>query len=250
MNTFQETPSHADAFLRLGYPYVALTVLWIECIVESQWGLATLFYLACSHLPFVFVSLDMLTLFRPDAPYPLCRSYEIVNIWALSTLFAECIFILRAFAVWERGRWYAIFTIISIIAYLVPIFIYIREVWSVSGECWIPGAFGYLDTLSKNVYVVYSLLALAELEILLFLLYRAVKGHDGWKIHNRLIRGLLQQNLLYFSCSIALGLGVILTTFYLPFAFAHVVAEYQVVLQSIMVTRMHRDFRRSDRVSL
>ncbi|KAG1835233.1 hypothetical protein EV424DRAFT_356844 [Suillus variegatus] len=136
MNTFQETPSQADAFLRLGYPYVALTALWlydyvlcipdaIECIVESRWGLPMFFYLACSHLPFVYVLLNMLALFRPDAPYSVCRSYEIANSYlgVLPMLFAECIFVLRAFAVWERVRWFAIFLFVNIVAYLVPIVI-------------------------------------------------------------------------------------------------------------------------------
>ncbi|KAG2133655.1 uncharacterized protein EDB93DRAFT_1107497 [Suillus bovinus] len=188
------------------YPYVALTALWVydyilcipdavECIVKCRWGLGTFLYLACSHLPFAFVLLNMLTL-------PL---YEFANI---------CIFILRAFAVWERVTWLAIFAIVSVIAYLVPILIYIREAWSASGECWVPGALRYLDT--ESVYVIYGLLAVAELEILLFLLYRAVKNHGGWKTDNRFIRGLLQQHLLYFSCSIALILGVIITTYFLP----------------------------------
>lgn len=70
-------------------------------------------------------------------------------------------------------------------------------------------------------------------EILFFLIYPAVKGHGGWDIDNRLMRGLLQHNLMYFSCSfgwflhitkhlmhvyyvIAFTLGVILTTIFLP----------------------------------
>ncbi|KAG1804772.1 uncharacterized protein HD556DRAFT_1326198 [Suillus plorans] len=221
----------------------------VECIVESRWGLAMFFYLACSHLPFAFVSMNMLAVLQPDAPYPLCRSYEIANIWVLSTLFVECIFLLRAYAVWGRKTWIAIFSIISVIAYLVPIFIYFREFWSVSGECWIPGAFGYQDANSKSMYVVFGLLAVGELQVLIMLLYGAIKGHDSWKIDNRLVRGLLQQNLLYFSCSLVLTLSVILATFFFPFPFAHVVAEYQAVLQPLLVTRMHRNFQRSDRAS-
>jgi hypothetical protein len=38
-------------------------------------------------------------------------------------------------------------------------------------------------------------------EILLFLLYRAVKS-CGWRINSRLMRHLIQHNLLYFSCGI------------------------------------------------
>jgi hypothetical protein len=70
-------------------------------------------------------------------------------------------------------------------------------------------------------------------EILAFLFYRALKGHGGWETDNRLMRGLMQHNLMYFSCSFgwllhitkhllhihyvtAFTLGVILTTIFLP----------------------------------
>lgn len=128
MNAFQAT--QADAFLKLGYPYVALTALWlydyilcipdaVEFIVESRWGLGMFLYLACSHLPFVFLSLNMLEVFPPDAPLPLqvCHSYDVANSYVLllTMFFAECIFILRAFAVWERKRQLAIIAVVSII---------------------------------------------------------------------------------------------------------------------------------------
>ncbi|KAG1821652.1 uncharacterized protein BJ212DRAFT_1477513 [Suillus subaureus] len=260
----------------------------VEFIIESQWGLGMFLYVASSHLPFVCVSLNVLVIFQPDAPLPLCRSYEIANTYIelLSMFFDECIFALRAFAVWERERWPAIFAIVNIIAYLVPIIICFKEFdSSVSGECWIPGVFGYLGTkLRSKVYVVYGLLAVVELQILFLLLYRAVKGHGGWKTDNRLMRGLLQHNLLYFSSSFgwfshitkyllhiyllgatAFTLGVVLTAIFLPFPFAHVVAEFvysqfvgddylfdsssQVIVQAVLVTRMHRDFWRSNRTS-
>ncbi|OJA14283.1 hypothetical protein AZE42_12749 [Rhizopogon vesiculosus] len=69
-----------------------------------------------------------------------------------------------------------------------------------TGECWIPGVIGYLDeTESSRWTVIYSLLIVAEFEILLILVYRAVKS-CGWRIENRLMRDLVQDNLLYFCC--------------------------------------------------
>lgn len=111
---------------------VALTALWlydyilcipdaVEFIVESRWGLGMFLYLACSHLPFVFLSLNMLEVFQPDAPLHLCHSYDVANSYVLllTMFFAECIFILRAFAVWEQKRRLAIFAVVSIIVSLV-----------------------------------------------------------------------------------------------------------------------------------
>ncbi|OJA12210.1 hypothetical protein AZE42_09560, partial [Rhizopogon vesiculosus] len=122
-----------------------------------------------------------------------------------------------------------------------------------TGECWIPGVIGYLDTTATTrLLVVYCLLVVAELEILLFLLYPAIK-RDGLGIDNRFMRGLIQHNLLYFCCSFAFSLSVILALVFLPlyshsrrvdYLFSN---SYQVVLQNILVVRMHRDFWKSDR---
>ncbi|KAG1872159.1 hypothetical protein F4604DRAFT_788056 [Suillus subluteus] len=142
-----------------------------------------------------------------------------------------------------------VFKIINVIAYLIPILVCFLEFIPSVGECSIPGGVGYLDTKAKSsVIAVYCLLVAGELEILVFVLYRAFESHGGWKIENRLMRGLIHHNLLYFSCSFAFSLCVILATVFLPFPVVHMIAETQVVALSLLVTRMHRDFWRSDRV--
>ncbi|KAG1750119.1 hypothetical protein EDB19DRAFT_90094 [Suillus lakei] len=250
--------------LNLNYIYVALVSLWsydyilclsdaVTFLVESRWGLGTLLYLACSHLPFAFLILNMLVVFQPDAPIPLCRTYNIVNTYVgiLTVVCAESIFILRAYAVWERERWIAVCAVVSTIAYLVPITVCLHEFnLSVSEPCWIPGVSGYLDTeTSSKIFVAFGLLIVAELQILLFLLYRTVKSHGGWGIDNRLMLSLLRHNLLYCACGFGFSLSVILTAIFLPFPVGHMLAECQVVVQSVLVTRMHRGFWTSDRAS-
>ncbi|KAG1775202.1 hypothetical protein EV702DRAFT_1119332 [Suillus placidus] len=157
---------------------------------------------------------------------------------------AECIFILREFAVWERVRRFVVFKIIVIIAHLIPIIVCFQEFIPSLEECSIPGGVGYVDTKARSsVIAVYCLLVAGELEILVWVLYRAFKNHGGWKIENRLMRGLVHHNLLYFSCSFgscpnhsriyiyllndtAFSLGVILATIFLPFLVVHMIAEF------------------------
>ncbi|KAJ8588998.1 hypothetical protein M405DRAFT_227107 [Rhizopogon salebrosus TDB-379] len=163
---------------------------------------------------------------------------------------AECIFIVRAYAVWERR--FTVFTIISIIAYMTLIIVCLQgfiSSASATGECSITEVTGYLDTMARSKLIaVYSLLIIAELEILLVLLYPAVKSY-GWRIDNRLMRGLIQHNLIYFACGFAFSLIIILAIVFLPFVAVHMLAQFQVIVQGIVVTRMHRDFWKSDRVS-
>ncbi|KAG2749497.1 hypothetical protein P692DRAFT_20462266 [Suillus brevipes Sb2] len=255
--------SQANILLWSKYYYVALASLWIyDCILcvpdsvafllDSRCGLGTLFYLACSHLPSAFISLNMFVTFLPRCSYTLCRFIYITNICVgfLSMFSAECIFILRTLAVWERKRRFVVFKIITVIAYLIPIFVCFLEFITSAGECSIPGGIGHVDTKARfSVVAVYLLLPVGELEILVFVLYRAYKSHGSWKIENRLMRGLVHHNLLYFCFSFAFSLGIILATVFLPFPVMHMIAETQVVVLSLLVTRMHRDFWRSDRVA-
>ncbi|KAG2147583.1 hypothetical protein DEU56DRAFT_784753 [Suillus clintonianus] len=189
--------------------------------------------------------------FRPDSPLHLCRSYNIANTYVgiLTVVCAESIFILRAYAVWARERWIAVCAVVSTITYLVPITICLQEFNSLLSEpCYIPGVSGLVDPETGfRLYVAFGLLAVAELQILLFLLYRTVKSHGGWRIENRLMLSLLRHNLLYFGCSFAFNLSVIVATALLPDY--SLLCRIQVVIQSLLVTRMHRDFYKSDRAS-
>ncbi|KAG2347998.1 hypothetical protein BDR05DRAFT_957629 [Suillus weaverae] len=262
ISSWQTTQVDHDALL--GLNVIALITFWsydyilclpdaVTFLAESRWGLGTFLYLTCSHLPLAFMSLNMLVVFQPDVPLHLCRSYNIANTYVgiMSMLCAECIFIIRAYAVWERGRWFAAMEIFTIVAYVVPISFSLQQFNSeVSEPCWIPGTSGILDAeTSTQIFVAFGLLAIAELQTLLLLLYRAIKWRSIRGTNNCLIRGLMKDNLLYCCCGIVFSLSVILTTIFLPFPVGHLVAECQVVVQALLVTRMHRSFWRTDRAS-
>ncbi|KAG2076718.1 hypothetical protein BDR04DRAFT_707944 [Suillus decipiens] len=283
--SWQMTQADSLSWLNSNYVYVALMSLWsydyILCfsdvvthLIESRRGFCTFLYLACNHLPFVFLIFNLLgecsaciykfsslkmssfaqwfsVIFQPSAPISLCRTYNVINTYVgiLTVLCAEGIFILRAYAVWEWGRWFAVYAVINTIAFLVSTAICLHTFnFLVLEPCWIqlPGITTYLDTKAiSRLSVAFGLLLVAELQILLFLVYRTVKNHRGWVIESCLMASLLRQNLLYFCCGFAFSLSVILAANFLPLPVAHELAECQVVVQSVMVTRMHRDFWRS-----
>lgn len=195
--------------------------------------------------------LNMLVVFQPDIPLHLCRSYNIANTYVgtMSMVCAECIFVIRAYAVWEQGRWFAAVEIFAVIAYVVPITVSLQQFNSrVSEPCWVPGISGYLDTeTSTRIFIAFGLLAIAEIQTLLLLLYRVIKSQGGWGVDNRLMRGLMKDNLLYCGCGFAFSVSIIITTIFFPFPVGHMLAESQVVVQALLVTRMHRNFRRWDR---
>ncbi|OJA16505.1 hypothetical protein AZE42_13858 [Rhizopogon vesiculosus] len=76
----------------------------------------------------------MLEVVQPNASSTLCLSYFAVctYIGMLAMFFAECIFVVRAYIVWEKRI--MVITIISITAYMIPIVIFFQDVISsVSG---------------------------------------------------------------------------------------------------------------------
>lgn len=261
--SWQVTQADWPSFLNSNYVYVVLISLWsydyilclpdvVTYLVESRWGFCTFLHLTTSHLPFVSLIFLLLVGFQLDASIPLCRTYDMINTYVamLTIACAEGIFVVRTYAVWERERWMAVCAVVGAIVHAVPTIIYMHEfIFLVPEPCWIPGITKYMDAKARSrISVVYSLIIVAELEILLFLLYRTIQSCRTWGIGNRLMASLLRQNLLYCGCGFAFSLSVILTSIFLPFPIAHVLAECQVVVQSIMVTRMHRDFWRSDRL--
>ncbi|KAG2076720.1 hypothetical protein BDR04DRAFT_1089918 [Suillus decipiens] len=254
--------TQAEALSGLNYIYVALVTLWVydyilclpdavTFLAHSRWGLNTFLYLTCSHLPLAFMILNMLVVFQPDTPLHLCRSYNIANtyIGIVLVVCAECIFKVRTYAVWERERWIGLVEIFTVCAYVVPSTISLQQFNSrVSEPCWVPGITGYLDKeTSTRIYITFGLVAMGQLHTLLLLLFRAIKCYGGWGIDNRLMRGLIKDNVLYCGCGFAFSISVILATIFLPFPVGHMLAEIQVVIQGLMVTRMHRNFWKSDR---
>ncbi|OJA17356.1 hypothetical protein AZE42_09592 [Rhizopogon vesiculosus] len=247
------SPLHADVLLGLHCGYVALSSLWVYdfilCIpesvaylVESQWGLSTWPYLACRHLPFAFVLLNMLNVFHPDALPSLCRSYIIANTYIgyLIIFCAECIFIVRANVVWENKL--VVFTIISIMAYLVPITICFQEIISSTSGVWTSDyspAQAQLFTYDRNRrmldprdYRISGQGGKIQIDSCVLLANGCRVGFNKYP-----------HSLLNITVS---SLSVILAIVFLPFPVAHIVAEFQVVLQTVLVTRMHTNFWKSD----
>ncbi|KAG2107478.1 uncharacterized protein F5147DRAFT_761299 [Suillus discolor] len=231
------------------YYYAALTSLWVAFILDSRCGLGTVFYLACSLSPFVFMLLNMLG-----------------------------IFILRTMAVWERDKRFVVFKIINIMAYLTPIFVFFFQKFIPSmdiEECLIPGGIEFANTKERStVIVVYCLLVVGELGRYLELdLKYELKLTACLSMHT-LSEILLQLWFVpkLFSDVYLLAKPPSFLSWHhpglnLPSAFgdAHDCrvrlillgesdsysfgSRTQVVVLSLMVTRMHRDFWRSDRVS-
>ncbi|KAJ8595198.1 hypothetical protein M405DRAFT_391469 [Rhizopogon salebrosus TDB-379] len=252
------------ALLRLNYVNVAVAFLWvydymltisneITFLFHGQWSKTKYMYLICRYVPFAFVTLEMLLAVQPALSQSLCQLYYSLNtyIGGVILICAECIFIMRACALWGFRRSIVAFFVISVVLYL-GVTILILSLYT-SGTTVIASTIPSVSCFDsgENIVIVaaYSLLVLSELEILLFSLYKALESFRSWGGDNRLLEVLIHHNIFYFACGMCLSLVVILTTALLQASYGNTMANAQVVFHALLVTKMHRDLWEADRLA-
>ncbi|KAG1779231.1 hypothetical protein EV702DRAFT_1044154 [Suillus placidus] len=109
----------------------SLLNLNLEFIRRSRWGTVKLLYLACRYLPFVLLATDTYQVLQPALPLSQCEPYVKMNSWLQGITFAaaECVFILRTYAIWGRSRMILIILMCSCAANFIPV-VYIITVYN------------------------------------------------------------------------------------------------------------------------
>ncbi|KAG0704962.1 hypothetical protein DFH29DRAFT_325774 [Suillus ampliporus] len=249
--------------LNLNYAYVSTTVIWVydyiitfsdelAFIRNSNWGAVKLLYLLCRYLPFVLLGTDTYQVLQPALPLSLCETYFGMNSWleGFTLVAAECMFILRTYAIWGRNRRVLTILMSSFVAILIPVvYIIISFGNSITiSEPPIPNITScYNVGESRIIVVAYLLLVVAEFEILFFTLYRSIQHYKNAGGHSPLLKTLLQHNIFYFTCGLVFSLIVILTIGLLPSVYGDMTSNLQVTVHALLVTRMHLELWKSDR---
>ncbi|KAG0702950.1 hypothetical protein DFH29DRAFT_468718 [Suillus ampliporus] len=250
--------------LRLSYVNVAIAFLWvydylttisneINFLLHGRWTKTKLLYLVCRYLPFVFVTLGMLTYIRPalSQTMTMCKLYYSLNIYIGGVILfcAECIFVARTCALWGYKRSIVVFFLISVVLYLISIIVILIIHASSTRVMKSPipsvSCFDYGE--DSVVLAAYSLLILAEFQILFFSLRRAAASFRNWGHENRLLEILVQHNIFYFACGLCSSGVVILTKVLLQASYGHSMASAQVVFHALLVTKMHLRLWESER---
>ncbi|KAG2369107.1 hypothetical protein BDR07DRAFT_850878 [Suillus spraguei] len=135
-----------------------------------------------------------------------CRMILFINIYTGTVIMmcAEGIFWVRACAIWEfRKRMMAIF-IISGLLYTIAG----HAVLSISGSepnitkspirvtsCLETGG-------GSTIIIAYAITAMAEIQIWMFMLYKAIASYWREGTHNRLLGRLVLHNTIYMTCGL------------------------------------------------
>ncbi|KAG1745273.1 hypothetical protein EDB19DRAFT_2023735 [Suillus lakei] len=213
-------------------------------------------YLVCRYLPFVLLAANTYQVLQPALPLSLCSTYFEINSWleGITLVAAECMFILRTYAIWGRSRRILIILLCSFVAILIPVF-YIMTSFGNSvqlSEPPIPNITScYNFGESRIIVAAYILLIVGEFEIMFFTLYRSIKHYKSLANENHLLSILIQHNIFYFICGLVFSLLVILTIGLLPCVYGDMTSKryqsLQVTVHALLVTRMHLELWKSDR---
>ncbi|KAG2363496.1 hypothetical protein BDR07DRAFT_915559 [Suillus spraguei] len=224
--------SSGRTLLNLNYAYVSTTVIWVydyiitfddelAFIQKSRWGKVKILYLLCRYLPFLLLAADTYQVLQPALPLSLCQTYFEINSWleGITLVAAECMFILRTYAIWGRSRRVLIILFGCFFAILIPV-VYILITFGNSvttSEPPIPNITScYNVGESRIIVAAYVLLVVGEFEILSFTLYRSIKNYKSVANNNPLLNILIQHNIFYFICGLFFSLLVILAIGLLP----------------------------------
>ncbi|KAG1738359.1 uncharacterized protein EDB91DRAFT_1138361 [Suillus paluster] len=265
MNSTEDVFQLGSVLWSLNYANVAVTSFWaydyfltladeVEFLKHSQWKWTKLLYLVCRYLTCGYLSLTMLVAFRPTMSIHVCRVMYSINTYLGGVILvcAEGVFLARACALWEfRRRMVVMFlTNAAIYVIAIPVVLSIGRFAPRITKSPIPVT-GCFDTgEGSSIIIVYVILAMAEIQIWMLTLYKAVTSYWREGTHNRLLGQLILHNIIYLTCGLIFSLSVILTTVcveeYYGFMIVKFVRIWQVTVHAFLVTRMSRGLWKVD----
>ncbi|KAG0694809.1 hypothetical protein DFH29DRAFT_1006018 [Suillus ampliporus] len=243
------------------YDYFLTLADEIAFLTQSQWKWAKLLYIVCRYLTCGYLSLTMLgkhnpkLAFQPMMSIHMCRVMYSVNTYLGGgiLLCAEGVFLARACAIWEFRRRMVVLFLITGAMYVIAaaIFLSIGRSSPTITKSPIP-ATSCLDTgEGSTIIIVYVILAVAEIQIWVFTVYKAAASYWREGTRNRLLTQLIHHNIVYLTCGLIFSVVVILTTALAktPYGFMIVkfVRIWQVTVHAFLVTKMYRGLWRADR---
>ncbi|KIJ66646.1 hypothetical protein HYDPIDRAFT_108548 [Hydnomerulius pinastri MD-312] len=201
------------------YIYASVAAFWTydyclkwdedyEFVFRTPWRSSKLLYLIARYSPFCLLAAHLYLNLLPNESVMTCTLLDNISslFTALSMMSAECIFMLRAWALWGRSR--------RILCLIVGSFLLILALdmfvsFGVAKPSQIapvpPEAQGSLTGCytvhhDKAQMIPFAMIVVFELEVLALTFIRAVESYSQRR--SELLKILLQHNVFYFSCGL------------------------------------------------
>ncbi|KAJ8584523.1 hypothetical protein M405DRAFT_936564 [Rhizopogon salebrosus TDB-379] len=179
-----------------------------------------------------------------------CTTYFTLNsyIGGIVLYCAEVLFMLRVWAMssHQRWRWVVAFCNFMLSAVPLGVILTFSNSSSIILQSPIPEITScYISKTGHVIIVAFILLVIAETEILGLMLYHSWIRYRETKRIIPLVRILIRHNVFYFTCGLFSSTLVVVVLFTAPAAHYNVASELQIVVHTILATRMHRELWRA-----
>ncbi|KAG2138466.1 hypothetical protein DEU56DRAFT_334634 [Suillus clintonianus] len=213
---------------------------------NRPWGITRVIFVISRYLPFVGSGLTAYAALRVSGPCPPSLEENIIHI--ISIVAAEGLLVIRTWAFWKKSRrmliGLSIYSVVTIIGAVSMNVLPNHQLISTDASA-IPGPCGFES--SRNAALVYSILALFECVILFLTAYK--KFSDYREIDSSIITTVYGGSMFYMLGIITITVTNVIIDAVLPVGFTNVFDTLQLVIHSVLASRIVFHLRSShDRV--
>ncbi|KAG2106808.1 uncharacterized protein F5147DRAFT_225420 [Suillus discolor] len=245
LSTLLQSQNYFLASLMVSWVYDCFLTLdqEVSLIHRPRWSKGSILYIMTRYIPASMLPVHLCMNYLPNEKIVTCDILQ--SMWyctvALCMAGAEGIFILRTYALWGHKRFILGLMLSTLLCLAILNVVIALKGWKHS-KIHLSDIGGGCRSLSHNTKAAcnWSLLAAFELEIMVLTMIRVY-----WAYRERgclLLDILVQHNIFYFGTGLTLSVLNILTNQWLPFNSSNMFATFQIVMHTILVTRMHLQF--------
>ncbi|KAG1735576.1 uncharacterized protein EDB91DRAFT_553709 [Suillus paluster] len=226
------------------YVFVSLAVFWVyDCFLTLDqeiylihglpWKKGSILYVMTRYSPAFLLCVHLYMNHVQNEHFMTCTSLH--SVWY------EGIFVLRTYVLWGRKK-----SIMGLIlaTLLCLVILDVVMTTTISNQLELqPSDMGwgcYSPTDTKMTAAPWTLLVAFELEIIALTMIRVYRAYRERGC--LLLDVLLQHSIFYFGTGLTLSVVNILSIVCLPYDSSNIVATFQIIMHSIVVTRMHLQF--------
>ncbi|KAG2118705.1 uncharacterized protein F5147DRAFT_183803 [Suillus discolor] len=245
LSTILQSQNYFFASLVASWVYDCFLILdqEVSLIHRPRWSKGTILYITTRYMPALMLSVHLCMNYLPNEKFVTCKLLQSMGYGAagLCITGAESIFILRTYALWGQKKSILVLMVSTGLCLTILNVVIILKVWDQS-ELRLSDIGGGCYSLSHDTKAAYnwSLIAAFELEIMVLTMIRVY-----WAYRERgcrLLNILLQHNIFYFGTGLTLSVLNLLAFEWLSFNSSNMFVTFQIVMHTILVTRMHLRF--------
>ncbi|KAJ8595190.1 hypothetical protein M405DRAFT_929690 [Rhizopogon salebrosus TDB-379] len=250
-NTLQHTNYAFFAIVGIwAYDFVLTFDEEVEFVLDARWRIPKLLYLVCRYSPIAVLVTGLSPILQHGLSVKSCTTYSAIDsyIGGITLYCVEALFMLRVLAMSGHQRWRWIVAFCNFVFLMVPLGVTLafHDSSSISSQSPIPEITScYTSKTGHIVFVAYILLVIGETEILGFMLYHSWILYREHERIIHLVQILIRHNIFYFACGLFSSSLVVVILFTAPAKYYDVASDLQIVLHTILATRMHRELWRA-----